>query len=149
MPNRQKIEVAEKVRIARECLEHKLSIREAARLAGANCQSIRNWISIYENYGVEGFTPKGNQHFTTEVKMAAVIEYLNGDEGLYEYPDCSLADLYDEATMPPELRRAHQQNDKAVMQAYGFDVKTTTEASCVAELMKLYQKLTGASNESE
>ena len=58
------------------------------------------------------------------------------------YPDCSLADLYDETTMPPELRKAHQQNDKAVMQAYGFDVKTTTEASCVAELMKLYQALT-------
>ena len=58
------------------------------------------------------------------------------------YPDCSLADLYDETTMPPELRKAHQQNDKAVMQAYGFDVKTTTEASCVAELMKLYQSLT-------
>ena len=58
------------------------------------------------------------------------------------YPDCSLADLYDETTMPPELRRAHQANDRAVMQAYGFDVKTTTEASCVAELMKLYQALT-------
>ena len=58
------------------------------------------------------------------------------------YPDCSLADLYDETTMPPELRKAHQQNDKAVMQAYGFDVKTTTEAACVAELMKMYQKLT-------
>ena len=58
------------------------------------------------------------------------------------YPDCSLADLYDETTMPPELRKAHQQNDKAVMQAYGFDVKTTTEASCVANLMKMYQQLT-------
>ena len=58
------------------------------------------------------------------------------------YPDCSLADLYDETTMPPELRRAHQANDRAVMQAYGFDVKTTTEASCVAELMKMYQELT-------
>ena len=57
------------------------------------------------------------------------------------YPDCSLADLYDETTMPPELRKAHQSNDRAVMQAYGFDVKTTTEASCVAELMKLYQIL--------
>lgn len=57
------------------------------------------------------------------------------------YPDCSLADLYDELTMPPELRKAHQQNDKAVMQAYGFDVKTMTEALCVAELMKMYQKL--------
>ena len=58
------------------------------------------------------------------------------------YPDCSLADLYDEVTMPPELRKAHQQNDRAVMQAYGFDVKTTTETSCVAQLMKLYQQLT-------
>ena len=58
------------------------------------------------------------------------------------YPDCSLADLYDEVTMPPELRKAHQQNDKAVMQAYSFDIKTTTESSCVAELMKMYKKLT-------
>lgn len=58
------------------------------------------------------------------------------------YPDSSLADLYDELTMPPELRKAHQNNDRAVMQAYGFSIKDTTESSCVAELMKLYQKLT-------
>ena len=43
--------------------------------------------------------------------------------------------------MPPELRKAHQANDRAVMQAYGFDVKTMTESTCVAELMKMYQKL--------
>ncbi len=59
-----------------------------------------------------------------------------------KYPDCSLADLYDEVTMPPELRRAHQQNDKSVMEAYGMPVKQTTEATCVAELMRLYQELT-------
>ena len=58
------------------------------------------------------------------------------------YPDASLADLYDEVAMPPELRKAHQENDRAVMRAYGFDVKTTTEAGCVAELMKMYQELT-------
>ena len=58
------------------------------------------------------------------------------------YPDCSLSDLYDEVTMPPELRKAHQQNDKAVMQAYGFWGKLNTEAECVAELMKMYQELT-------
>lgn len=58
------------------------------------------------------------------------------------YPDSSLADLYDETTMPPELRKAHQQNDRAVMQAYGFNIKTTTETSCVAKLMRMYQKLT-------
>ena len=57
------------------------------------------------------------------------------------YPDSSLADLYDELTMPPELRRAHQNNDRAVMAAYGFPVKGFTEADCVAELMKLYQKM--------
>ncbi len=58
------------------------------------------------------------------------------------YPDSSLAALYDEATMPLELRRAHQANDRAVMQAYGFNVKTMTESQCVAELFKLYQELT-------
>jgi len=58
------------------------------------------------------------------------------------YPDCSLADLYDEAVMPPELRKAHQQNDKAVMQAYGFWGKLNTETECVAELMKMYQEVT-------
>lgn len=57
------------------------------------------------------------------------------------YPDSSLADLYDEIAMPPELRKAHQENDKAVMQAYGFSIKDTTEESCVAELMKIYQQM--------
>ena len=60
-----------------------------------------------------------------------------------KYPDSSLADLYDELTMPVELRKAHQDNDRAVMQAYGFPVKSTfTESQCVAELFKMYQELT-------
>ena len=59
------------------------------------------------------------------------------------FPDSSLADLYDELTMPVELRKAHQDNDRAVMAAYGFPVKSSfTESQCVAELFKLYQKLT-------
>ena len=57
------------------------------------------------------------------------------------YPDASLADLYDELTMPPELRKAHQQNDRAVMAAYGFPVKGFTESDCVAALMRMYQEL--------
>ena len=59
-----------------------------------------------------------------------------------KYKDCSLADLYDEVTMPPELRKAHQLNDKAVMEAYGFWGKVKTESECVSELMKMYQKIT-------
>lgn len=58
------------------------------------------------------------------------------------HPDCSLADLYDELTMPSDLRKAHQANDKAVMEAYGFWGKLNSESECVAELMKMYQALT-------
>ena len=58
------------------------------------------------------------------------------------YPDCSLADLYDEVSMPIELRKAHRANDRAVMEAYGFWGKLNSEFECVAELMKMYQKLT-------
>ena len=58
-----------------------------------------------------------------------------------KYPNSSLADLYDELTMPSDLRKAHQENDKAVMEAYGFDWRKMTESDCVAELMKMYQTL--------
>ena len=57
------------------------------------------------------------------------------------YANSSLADLYNETFMPPELRKAHQENDKAVMEAYGFDWRNMTESDCVAELMKMYQEL--------
>lgn len=57
------------------------------------------------------------------------------------YPSSSLADLYDEYTMPPELIKAHQENDARVMRAYGFDFENMTESECVAELMKMYEKL--------
>ncbi len=58
------------------------------------------------------------------------------------YPESSLADLYDETTMPPELRKAHQENDKAVMKAYGFK-PDMSESEIVAKLMERYEALTG------
>lgn len=57
------------------------------------------------------------------------------------YPECSLADLYAETAMPPDLRTAHQKNDRAVMEAYGFTREQNSESACVAQLMKLYQEL--------
>lgn len=63
------------------------------------------------------------------------------------YPDSSLADLYDELTMPPELRKAHQKNDQAVLAAYSIkkgDAAYSSESACVAELMRRYQALTEA-----
>lgn len=66
-----------------------------------------------------------------------------------KHPDSSLADLYNDLTMPPELRKAHQENDKMVMEAYGFKKKDEngktrwlSESETVAELMKMYQELT-------
>ena len=56
------------------------------------------------------------------------------------YPNSSLAALYDDLTMPIELRKAHRANDAVVMEAYGFR-KDMTEPEIVAELFKMYEKL--------
>ena len=90
---------------------------------------------VYNNFPWP--TPTDEQQAKIEQTARAILDARE------LYPDCSLADLYDEVTMPPELRKAHQANDRAVMAAYGFDVKTMTESSCVAELMRMYQKLAG------
>ncbi len=78
----------------------------------------------------------------TAVQQASIEQTAQGIlDARTLYPDSSLADLYDEVTMPPELRRAHQKNDRAVMQAYGF-APDMEESSIIAELMKMYQTLT-------
>lgn len=57
------------------------------------------------------------------------------------YPNDSLADLYDNTTMPPDLRKAHEANDKAVLQAYGLP-NNASESDILAHLFKMYEKLT-------
>ena len=89
---------------------------------------------VYNNFPWP--TPTDEQKAKIELTAQAILD------ARAKYPDSSLADLYDDLTMPVELRNAHQDNDRAVMQAYGFNVKTMTESQCVAELFKLYQKLT-------
>lgn len=89
--------------------------------------------NVYNNFPWP--TPTDEQKARIEQTAQAILDARE------LYPDCSLADLYDEATMPPELRKAHQQNDKAVMQAYGFWGKLNSESACVAELMRMYQLL--------
>ncbi|MDE6672496.1 MAG: N-6 DNA methylase [Ruminococcus sp.] len=88
---------------------------------------------VYNNFPFPNPTPEQRERIEHTAQAILNARAL--------YPDCSLADLYDELTMPPELRKAHQANDFAVMTAYGFD-KKITESECVAELMKMYQKLT-------
>ncbi len=94
----------------------------------------------YSNTVVYNNFPWPNPSDAQKAKIEQTAQAILDARALY--PDSSLADLYDELTMPPELRRAHQNNDRVVMQAYGFSVKDMTESSCVAELMKLYQMMT-------
>ena len=89
---------------------------------------------VYNNFPWP--TPTDEQKAKIELTAQAILD------ARAKYPDSSLADLYDDLTMPVELRNAHQDNDRAVMQAYGFNVKTMTESQCVAELFKLYKEKT-------
>jgi transposase-like protein len=79
MPRKQKATAKEKEKIVQECIDSKISISEAAREAGVDRQTIRSWINVYENQGIEGFTRKGDRHYSIEVKTAAVVEYLHGE----------------------------------------------------------------------
>ena len=95
---------------------------------------------VYNNFPILDFTDKQKEKIRNTAK--GILEARN------LYPDASFADLYDELTMPKELRRAHQANDKAVMEAYGLtkivDGKKTwlTESETVARLFELYEQIT-------
>ncbi len=93
---------------------------------------------VYNNFPWP--TPTAEQKDKIEQTAQAILDART------LYQESSLADLYDELTMPPELRKAHQDNNRAVMQAYGFSVKDMTESKCVAELMKMYQSLMEGAN---
>ena len=57
------------------------------------------------------------------------------------YPEATLADMYGNLFLFPELLKAHRANDAAVIEAYDFP-KDATESEIVARLFKMYQKLT-------
>ena len=95
---------------------------------------------VYNNFPF----PKITEHHRKSIEQTA----QNILEARKQYKGWSLAELYNELTMPPELRKAHQANDKAVMEAYGFIKKVDSKATwyspseCVSALMKMYQELT-------
>ena len=90
---------------------------------------------VYNNF--PWCEPTEEQQAKIEQTAKAILEARQ------KYPKCSLADLYGEQMyLFPELLQAHRANDRAVMEAYGFWGKLNSESECVAELMKMYQKLT-------
>lgn len=90
--------------------------------------------TVYNNFPWP--TPTDGQKTKIEQTAQAILD------ARALYPDSSLADLYDETTMPPELRKAHQNNDRAVWEAYGKKWDIKSESACVAYLMGMYQELT-------
>ena len=101
------------------------------------------WVLPKDETSLDVSNPCGNI-FCTKEQATKIEQTAQGIlDARAKYPESSLADLYDELTMPPELRKAHQANDRAVMAAYGFSVKMT-ESECVAELFKMYEGLVGS-----
>lgn len=82
----------------------------------------------------------------TEAQKAKIEETAQGIlNARAQHDHASLADLYDDTFMPPDLRKAHQENDKAVAAAYGLNKNSPefkSESACVAMLMRMYQALT-------
>jgi hypothetical protein len=92
----------------------------------------------YSKEQVYNTFPWPNPNETQKAKIEQTAQAIL--DARAKYPDSTLADLYDEVTMPSDLRKAHQENDRTVMAAYGFNIKMS-ESECVAELFKMYQKM--------
>ncbi|GAB5054653.1 hypothetical protein PESHB5_11520 [Pediococcus parvulus] len=105
------------------------------RIVGGKLKSDYNYSNtlVYNNF------PWPNPSRSQKAKIIHTGKAILNARNLY--PDSSFADLYDDLTMPPELRKAHQENDKAVMQAYGMPIKGTTESDAVAKLFDMYEKI--------
>ena len=89
---------------------------------------------VYNNF--PWCNPTDEQRAKIEKTAQAILDART------KYPDCSLAQLYGEnAFLFSELVKTHQANDRAVMETYGFS-KDITESEIVAELFKMYEKLT-------
>ena len=114
-------------------IDSKIHMFWAKRFAGrlGNGISYSNG-TVYNTFPWPNPTKKQKEEIEKTAKMILDARKL--------YPNCTLAQLYDPLTMPPELRKAHKLNDEAVLKAYGFS-KNITEEECVAKLMEMYKEL--------
>jgi hypothetical protein len=92
---------------------------------------------VYNTFPWANISPKQREQVEKSAKL--ILDVRKHIKRLH--PDCSLADLYLDISMPSDLLNAHRVNDRAVMNLYGFPVKDFSEADCVAALMEMYQKL--------
>ncbi len=88
---------------------------------------------VYNNFPWPTVTPE--QREKIERTAQAILDARE------KYPDATLADMYGNMLLFPELLQAHRTNDATVIEAYGFD-KKLSESQIVTRLFQLYQELT-------
>jgi type I restriction-modification system DNA methylase subunit len=91
---------------------------------------------VYNNF--IWIEPTDKQKQAIEASAQAILDIRA------KFPDSSLAELYDEITMPYELREAHKKNDLAVAKAYGLENLLNDESAVAVALLKLYEQHAGA-----
>ena len=103
------------------------------------CGKLEGRIRYSNTLGYNNFPfpekPNEKQIKLIEEKAQAIIDVRN------EYSANSLAELYDQASMPPSLKKAHNELDKAVDLAYRSQA-FINEAKRMEYLFELYEKYT-------
>ena len=85
MSRKEKLSIEEKMKLLRQCLAQEISVNEAARRAGVNWSSVRQWIAKYEAEGVDGLLPQQkNRAYSAEMKLKAIQDYLSGEGSILD-----------------------------------------------------------------
>ena len=111
MSRKSKFDPVLKVKLVERYLRNEIGMSEAARLAGiASRKSFGAWVRIYRNEGPYGLLDqKHNKSYSTELMLAAVNAYLNGEGSLREIAERFKIE-YSGAVKPPVRRTGNRQS---------------------------------------
>lgn len=113
-------------------MESKVHMIWTRIVAGKLTSRIRYSPSIFYNF------PFPNLDDAKRQELATASENIL--KARQKTPNLSLSEMYDPLTMPVELRKAHEANDKAVLKAYGLK-PSATEEEIVQHLFEMYEEL--------
>ena len=114
-------------------LESRIHMIWTQIVCGRLTMRLRYSPSVYNNFPFPNLNKK--QRSRIEKTAQKILDVRS------KYPDSSLAELYDPLSMPIDLQKAHNENDRAVLDSYGFP-KNISESEIVAKLFEMYQDLT-------
>ncbi|MBU5362152.1 helix-turn-helix domain-containing protein [Enterococcus raffinosus] len=80
---RMKLSAEERVMVVEKVLNREIGLKQAAKEVGVDPVTILDWNAIYENEGPTGLlAAKTNKCYSKELKLEAVLDYLNGTDSL-------------------------------------------------------------------